>query len=138
MFEFERAVAEKEDEEAMYHFIGYMPVRGRLYELDGCNPGPIDHGIRTRYTHYTPTRTHNTILTNRALALGLYLYEYEHLPTPSSSSALQDFTYSCTVHHIEHFKYLAQILLSHTVNGCKEFTHATGCILVSLMGIAHL
>lgn len=44
MFEFERAVAEKEDEEAMYHFIGYMPVRGRLYELDGCNPGPIDHG----------------------------------------------------------------------------------------------
>jgi ubiquitin carboxyl-terminal hydrolase L5 len=44
MFEFERAVAEKEDEEAMYHFIGYMPIRGRLYELDGCNPGPIDHG----------------------------------------------------------------------------------------------
>ena len=52
MFEFKRAVAEKEDEEAMYHFISYMPIRGRLYEFDGCNPGPID-----------------TILMNRSLAL---------------------------------------------------------------------
>jgi ubiquitin carboxyl-terminal hydrolase L5 len=27
-----------------YHFVGYMPINGRLYELDGLQVKPIDHG----------------------------------------------------------------------------------------------
>lgn len=41
VFEYD-ASAPKSDEN--YHFIAYMPINGRLYELDGLKPGPIDHG----------------------------------------------------------------------------------------------
>ena len=33
----------KKDEDA-FHFVGYLPIKGRLYELDGLCDGPMDLG----------------------------------------------------------------------------------------------
>lgn len=27
-----------------YHYVSYLPMNGRLYEMDGLKPWPLDHG----------------------------------------------------------------------------------------------
>ena len=42
VFEFDSRSAKEDDD--VFHFVAYLPIKGRLYELDGLREGPLDHG----------------------------------------------------------------------------------------------
>ena len=42
MFEFDGKIPQKDED--LFHFVAYVPINGKLYELDGLRDGPINLG----------------------------------------------------------------------------------------------
>jgi len=53
LFEFDAKAATKDDD--VFHFVTYVPIKGRLYEIDGLKAGPVDHGAITEGSDWMDT-----------------------------------------------------------------------------------
>lgn len=94
LFEFDSKKAEKDDD--VFHFVSFLPIQGRIYELDGLKAGPIDHGpagadwteavrpvIEARMARYTAGEIHFNLMAliqDRTLRYNMQLKELSSLP----------------------------------------------------------
>ena len=103
-----------------FHFVGYVPVNGHLYELDGLQPGPIDHGevgadtwkqhalqvIQDRISSYDLTELRFTLLVLTRNRKELYQEELQKAEAQVEEALQQgdDATVSeltSTIHHLK-------------------------------------
>lgn len=99
MFHQEADPRDKESGESPHHFVAYSRINGRLYELDGLQPAPIDHGpcppqmgqrlqevIGERMSRYAADEVHFNLL---ALTRDPLADDGRHLSAEERSLALQ-------------------------------------------------
>jgi len=100
LFEFDSKKAEKDDD--VFHFVSFLPIGGRIYELDGLKAGPIDHGpagqdwtdavrpiIEARMAKYTAGEIHFNLMAliqDRTVRYNSQLKEVAALPADVQAS----------------------------------------------------
>ncbi|NWR83860.1 UCHL5 hydrolase, partial [Furnarius figulus] len=88
MFEFDAKSSAKEED--AFHFVSYVPVNGRLYELDGLREGPIDLGACNQDDWISAVRPviEKRIQKQNLLSFFSVLWKEEPMDTDQSSNML--------------------------------------------------
>ncbi|XP_026667365.1 ubiquitin carboxyl-terminal hydrolase isozyme L5 [Ceratina calcarata] len=102
IFEYEPKQASKDDD--VFHFVSYVPIDGRLYELDGLKEGPIDLGpcpsgdqwvqavkpiIQKRINKYNEGEIHFNLMAIVTERIMLYLRQKASTTDPAELDRLQ-------------------------------------------------
>ncbi|XP_072399273.1 ubiquitin carboxyl-terminal hydrolase isozyme L5 [Diabrotica undecimpunctata] len=102
LFEFDPTMANKNDD--AFHFVSYVPIDGRLYELDGLKQGPIDLGaipaeaewtdivrpiIEKRIQRYSEGEIHFNLMAIVSDRKMMYEKQIEELQKQSESSGME-------------------------------------------------
>ncbi|NXG48358.1 UCHL5 hydrolase, partial [Psilopogon haemacephalus] len=82
MFEFDAKSSAKEED--AFHFVSYVPVNGRLYELDGLREGPIDLGACNQDDWISAVRP----VIEKRNPFNFVLWKEEPMDTDQSSNVL--------------------------------------------------
>ncbi|NWU80627.1 UCHL5 hydrolase, partial [Onychorhynchus coronatus] len=83
MFEFDAKSSAKEED--AFHFVSYVPVNGRLYELDGLREGPIDLGACNQDDWISAVRP---VIEKRIQKFFSVLWKEDPMDTDQSSNML--------------------------------------------------
>lgn len=99
LYELDTKNQNKDDD--VYHFIGYIPINGRLYELDGLKEGPVDLGavatdqnwidvvrpiIEKRMQKYSEGEIHFNLMALVSDRLKIYQQKIDHLINTSEDA----------------------------------------------------
>lgn len=118
LFELDSKNQAKDDD--VFHFVAYVPIDGRLYELDGLKAGPIDLGainseqnwvdvvrpvIESRMQKYSEGEIHFNLMAIVSDRKMIYQRQIDQLLTGAGADAMDTDT---TQHEIEHLRILIE------------------------------
>lgn len=121
LFEFDKDANQKNKEEDVFHFISYVPINGKLYELDGLKDAPIDLGdlpsdgthwielarpvIESRISKYSEGEIHFNLMALVSDRIMLYTNKIKELTEKADSDISMD-TDQDTVIEVERLREL--------------------------------
>lgn len=118
LFELDSKNQAKDDD--VFHFVAYVPIDGRLYELDGLKAGPIDLGaigseqnwvdvvrpvIESRMQKYSEGEIHFNLMAIVSDRKMIYQRQVDQLLKDAGADAMDTDT---TQHEIEHLRILIE------------------------------
>ena len=122
LFEFDKDANPKSKDEDVFHFISYVPIDGKLYELDGLKDAPIELGdlptdgthwielarpvIEARISKYSEGEIHFNLMALVSDRIMLYERQIKELTEKMDSGSIMETDQADTVMEVERLREL--------------------------------